>query len=301
MSKLIKITQDVLEQCVKEFNETLKSGKFSDGKVEFTKTLGVVDRKATVIFTELAWQKMQALIRECNKEIGWHGVAKRGEEKDQYIISDILLYPQEVTGATVTTDQEEYQMWLMQQEDEIFNNIRMQGHSHVTMPTTPSTVDLSLYERILDQLDDDMFYIFMIYNKNGSKTIKIYDMRENVLFETTDVTVSVLKEENGVAKILEDMKDLVKTKTYTTTTTHYNGYSGTYGNYDGYGGYSAGSNSKAGHSEKKEEKKEVTSAKTGVATSVGSEKSLRKGRRNKKSAYSYYDDDDYYTKLYGIR
>lgn len=303
MSKMIKLTQDVFEQCMKEFNETMKSGKFSDGKVEFSKTLGVIDRKATVVFTELAWQKMQALIRECDKEIGWHGIAKRGEEKDQYIISDILLYPQEVTGATVTTDQEEYQMWLMQQEDDVFNNIRMQGHSHVTMPTTPSTVDLSLYERILDQLDDDMFYIFMIYNKNGSKTIKIYDMRENVLFETADVSVSVLKEENGVAKLLEDMKDLVKTKTYAASINNYGGYGSTYGSRGGCGGYNTGSNSKSGYSvktEKKEEKKENASTRTGAVISTGSEKSLRKGRRNKKSSYSYYDDD-YYTNLYGIR
>ena len=83
--------------------------------------------------------------------------AERCEEKDTYLISDILVYPQEVTGSTVTTDQNEYEMWLMKQEDDVFNNIRMQGHSHVNMSTSPSSVDLNLYDGILSQLDSDMF------------------------------------------------------------------------------------------------------------------------------------------------
>ena len=105
MSKLIKLPQDILDQYTKEFYETLRSGKFSDGKVNFTKTLGTVERKATVIFTKMAWEKMQLLVKEFDKEVAWHGVAERCEEKDTYLISDILVYPQEVTGSTVTTDQ----------------------------------------------------------------------------------------------------------------------------------------------------------------------------------------------------
>ena len=171
MSKMITLPQEILNQYTQEFYEILRTGKFSDGKINFTKTLGTVDRKATVLFTEMAWQKMQTLIREFDKEVAWHGVAERCEEKDTYLISDILVYPQEVTGSTVTTDQNEYEMWLMKQEDDVFNNIRMQGHSHVNMSTSPSSVDLNLYDGILSQLDSDMFYIFMIYNKRGEKKI----------------------------------------------------------------------------------------------------------------------------------
>lgn len=40
-----------------------------------------------------------------------------------------------------------------------------------------------------------MFYIFMIWNKRGEKTVKIYDLRENILFETADVTVTMPDEE----------------------------------------------------------------------------------------------------------
>lgn len=246
MSKLIKVTQECLDEIRRDFEEALSSGKFSDGKVTFTKTIGALDRKATVYFTELAWLKMQTLVREFDKEVAWHGIAKRCDdpEKDEYIISDILVYPQEVTGATVTTDQQKYQMWLMGHEDDVFNNIRFQGHSHVNMQTSPSAVDTTLYNGILEQLTDDMFYIFMIWNKRKEKTVKIYDMAKNVLFETADVSIEVINDGTGIEKWLADAKEMVVDKPYTYTQP--SSYGGSYGNGYGsgcggnYGGYNGG-------------------------------------------------------------
>ena len=241
MAKLIKITQETIEEIKREFYAALSSAKLSDGEIKFTKSFGTVRRDASVYFTELAWNKMQTLIREFDKEVAWHGVAKRGTdpEKDEYIISDILVYPQEVTGATVTTDQQKYQMWLMQQEDEVFNNIRMQGHSHVNMGVTPSGVDTSLYERILQQLEDDMFYIFLIYNKRGEHFYKVYDLAKNILFETADVTVKVLDNGLGIQSALTAAKEMVKDRVTAQPQTGSQGYSSysPYGGYNGYSGY----------------------------------------------------------------
>lgn len=238
MSKIIKLTPEHLQEIYKDFSLQLQTAKLTDGKISYTKSIGAVDRKAKLFFTELAWEKMQVLIREYNKEVAWHGLAKRSEdkEKDEYTVYDILVYPQEVTSSTVNTDQEKYQTWLYQQEDDVFNNIRFQGHSHVNMSTNPSGVDLTHQAEILSQLDDDMFYIFVIWNKSGSKNIKIYDLAKNVLFETADVTVEILKEENGVLKFLDEAKEMVKDRVYKSQ--HYSGW------YDDtdypYGGYSSG-------------------------------------------------------------
>ena len=151
MAKIIKMTPEIIDEVRRDFENAISSMKLSDGKISFTKSFTSIQRKATVYFTEIAWLKMQSLIREFDKEVAWHGLAFRGEdpEKDEYTITDILVYPQEVTGATVTSDQTKYQEWLMSHDDDVFNNIRMQGHSHVNMATNPSSVDLSLYERIL--------------------------------------------------------------------------------------------------------------------------------------------------------
>ena len=296
MSKMIKLTPEYIEQCKNEFAAALSNGKFSDGKVTFSKTLGTLDRKAVIYFTELAWLKMTALVAEFDKEVAWHGIACRGsDESDDYFITDIMVYPQEVTGTTVTTDQEKYQTWLFEHDDDVFNNIRFQGHSHVNMTVSPSAVDNSLYERLLDQLDDDMFYIFMIINKKKDKHIKIYDMRKNVLFETTDISVKILKGDLNLEAFLACAKDMVKTKTYQPTT--YGGYQRGNSGYNGYGsGYGSGYNggygqsqhqyggggysAPSGYAKKEESSLGKTKALAGAKKS-DKKKSKRKGRRVK--------------------
>lgn len=240
MSKIIKLTPEYIEECKKEFEEALTSAKVADGKVSFSKILSAEDRKATVYFTEMAWTKMQSLIREFDKEVAWHGVAYRGDdpEIDDYYITDILVYPQEVSGASVEMDVSKYADWLTENfEDERFNNIRMQGHSHVNMGVTPSGVDLTHQEAILDQLTDSMFYIFMIWNKSKANNIKIYDMEKNVLFEDKDITYEVLSDGYGIENFIKDAKSMVKERAYQTTGYTYNsgyGYGGGYsGNYGG--------------------------------------------------------------------
>lgn len=297
MSKIIKMTAQNLDELRKDFEEALKGVKLSDGKINFTKTFGNIQRKATLYFTELAYLKMLTLVREFDKEVAWHGIAKRHDtEEDAYIISDILVYPQEVTGATVNTDQEKYQMWLMSHEDDVFDNIRMQGHSHVNMGTTPSTVDTSLYERLLDQLDDTMFYIFLIWNKRNEKTIKIYDLAKNVLFETADVTVSLMEDGTGMEKFLSTAKEMVQDKKYTPTTP------ATYGKPYGYGGYYGTYGSQQSTYGGTQKKEEASKTQTQVAnSSVSSGKSKRKKKKQKGSTqstkpgnWSWQDDyDDY--------
>ena len=221
MSKYIQVTDDAIEEIKKDFDEALRSAKLANGKFTFTRDVGNVDRRAVLFFSEKAWIKQQALINEFDDEVAWHGIAYRGDTEDTdamedtYIIEDIMVYPQEVTGATVTTDQEKYQNWLYEQEDDVFNNIRMQGHSHVNMGVSPSGVDESLYERILDQLEGDMFYIFMIWNKKGDKTIKIYDFGKNILFETKDVDVEIM--DVFLEDFLEESRDQVTKKAYAHT------------------------------------------------------------------------------------
>ena len=237
MAKLIKIGPECLEEVRKEFEESLKNLKLSDGKISFTKTLGTIQSRADLNFTDIAWQKMQALVREFDKEVAWHGIAFRDEDPDKnaYTITDIIVYPQEVTGATVTTDQTKYQTWLMDHDDDVFNNIRMQGHSHVNMSVSPSGVDTSLYERILNQLDDTMFYIFLIWNKRGEKTVKIYDLAKNILFETSDVDVHILGNGFDMNAFLTDAREKVQTKPVTVTQGNYGGGWGGWGGYAGSG------------------------------------------------------------------
>lgn len=231
MSKAIRMTDEHRRQILAEFAVALQGTKLADGKISFVKTLTIEKQRATVYFTASAWTKMVMLIKEFDKEVAWHGVAYRSEDesKNEYYITDILVYPQEVTGATVNTDQERYQTWLYQHDDEVFNNIRMQGHSHVNMGVSPSSVDTTHQEQILDQLEDDMFYIFMIWNKSFNHFFKVYDMKKNILFESNDVDVKIADGGIGLTEFIQNAKDMVKNKGYTPGS--YSGYGNTYSGY----------------------------------------------------------------------
>ena len=159
MSKPIKLTPELKQQAVAEFAKTLAEMKMSDGKVSYSKNFTYKnEEKAKILFTPTAYAKMVSLLMAFDSEIAWHGVGERMDEKT-FVISDILVYPQTVTGTTVDMDTEKYALWLMENdEDDRFNHIIMQGHSHVKMQTSPSSVDKTHQEEILEQLTDDMYY-----------------------------------------------------------------------------------------------------------------------------------------------
>ena len=234
MSRVLRLTPEAIERVCKKFEDSLKSVENFDEKYTYTENFKTGE-KTTVWFTPDAWTKMVALIHDYDSEVGWHGIASRTESGD-YIISDILVYPQEVSGATVNTDQEEYEMWMMKQEDDVYNNIRMHGHSHVRMSPGPSGVDDTHREKIVEQLEGDMFYIFMIWNKEFKYTAKIYDMKRNVLFDTEDISVQMVNTVVGLDTFLKNAKAMVKPKKVSGA---YNGYNGAYGGYGGNynGGY----------------------------------------------------------------
>lgn len=226
MSKPIMLTDELLAKIQEEFISNVKNMKMFDGKLNYTKNFKWdSDERASVTFSAAAFAKMTMLVQNFDSEVAWHGVAYRDEgNPTNFYITDILVYPQIVTGSTVNTDQEGYTAWLYGLEDEVFNNVRMQGHSHVNFGVTPSPVDTEHQGKILEQIDKDMFYIFMIWNKKFDKFIKIYDMANNTLYETGDVDVFIGNEGIDLDAFLKDAKDQVKKKTYTTTTNQYKGY-----------------------------------------------------------------------------
>lgn len=216
MSRPLNITDEIANELCEDFKNLIHDTKYiENGKISFTKTF-VFKEKATLYFTELAYLKMKMLVESSSKEVAWHGLVKRHQqEANAFVVYDILIYPQKVTGVTVETDQEEYQNWLMGHDDDTFNNIRLQGHSHVYMNTTPSSVDRDLYEGIVSQLTGDMFYIFIILNKKGEKFIQIYDFMSNLVFDTEDVFMEVIDDNTGVKRFIEDAKGMIKAESNT--------------------------------------------------------------------------------------
>lgn len=228
MSKIIRMTPEMIAESKRKFEARLQNMNLANGTLTYTETFQPTGQKAVVWFTPDAYTKMIALIQDSDKEVAWHGIAHRLETPGHYVISDILVYPQEVTGATVNTDQEEYERWMMDLEDDVFNNLRMQGHSHVYMDTFASATDLEHQGKIIKQLEGDMFYIFMIWNKRFKFTAKIYDLKINTLFEPGDISVQMVGTSQGLLDFLNEARSMVKTKTYGTQGNYQGGCQGNY-------------------------------------------------------------------------
>jgi len=192
-----------------EFAELLADMKMSDGKISYSKAFKYEKATAILWLTPEAYSKTVMLVTGFSDEVAWHGTVARSG-KSEFIIEDIFVYPQEVTGSTVNTDQEAYTEWLYEFDDATFNAIRMQGHSHVNMGVSPSGVDNGHREQILDQLDANMFYIFMIWNKRLETHTLIYDMENNILYEDDDITVKIAGDESLEAFLADAEKKVQK-------------------------------------------------------------------------------------------
>ncbi len=196
--KPISFNEEVQRKVLADFQKFLATARLGKNKIDYSYTIeDIVDKtikKPELYFTADAYLKMITLVDSTTDEIGWHGVVER--DGHRFKVTDILVYPQIVTGSNIRTDQEAYNTWLMAQPDEIFNNIRYQGHSHVNFSVTPSDFgpgsDIHLYENILQTLRKTDYYIFMIINKRREVFVMIYDMSQNIVFEKEDITIYVM-------------------------------------------------------------------------------------------------------------
>jgi len=210
MSKPIRITEEIKTKTQAEFAALLNDLKMSDGEIRYTKAFEYKGAGAVLWLTPTAYSKTVALVTKFSDEVAWHGLAVR-QAQNEFVIEDIVVYPQEVTGSTVNTDQERYTEWLYEFDDEVFGKIRMQGHSHVNMGVTPSGVDSGHREKILGQLDDDMFYIFMVWNKTLKTHTLIYDMANNILYDDSDIAIKIIGDDSLDA-FLADAEEKVQKK-----------------------------------------------------------------------------------------
>lgn len=223
MSKPIKLTEKVIEGMTKEFAEALRKSKLSDGKVTYSKQFAYEDGdNATLIFSTKAYAKMTMLVQSFDCEIAWHASCHRDpESKTVFYVDDIIVYPQEVTGTTVTMDEEKYGAWLQKgfmDGDERFDHIHFQGHSHVNMGVSPSTTDIAHQEEILAQLPGNGYYIFVIANKKFEYTVRIFDLANNVMYETKEINLLIGEDSVDLAAFVAEAKELAPKRVYQANT-----------------------------------------------------------------------------------
>ena len=117
--------------------------------------------------TPKALGKIKWLVQEHDHEVAWHCTLEPVD--GAWTITDVYVYPQKCKAVTVRSDVD-YDTWYFDLPDEVFNSLRVQGHSHVNMGVSPSSTDLNDQKELRKLYDGD--YVFLIVNKRGDIYVK---------------------------------------------------------------------------------------------------------------------------------
>ena len=272
MAKPIYMTNDDVENIVEKVCTELRSnfsGLKCYGSIDIKRsfTFKSDDRIAMLYFTPIAWIKMTALVSRFETEVQWHGLVRRISE-NEFEVTDIIVPPHEVSGATVTSEYKPYIEWMDGLDDDTFNAVRFHGHSHVNMAVSPSAVDTKYRLDLVTQLpkptgNDDVFYIFLIINKKHDWSAEIYDLTNNALYGTDEIYMECYLDDSDIDSFIAEAKKVAVARTT-------------------YGGSSYDSK--------------------GIAPATQQSTGKGKGKKNEKSGGNYFGYDsleEYYAAVYG--
>lgn len=146
------------------------------------------DEYLYIYYTTEACMKIINLVKAHNKEIGWNMTVK--PYLDGYLVEDVFVYPQKVTGGSITVNVPKWAIWKANLPEEVEANLYGQGHSHVSMPTEPSGVDINQQkEEVLTK--GKGFYFFEIVNKQGYANRFFYDIDNKIYYDNSKIITMV--------------------------------------------------------------------------------------------------------------
>ena len=220
--KPIFITEAEKQKLLDEFQQKLAKMRMFDGKLSMEQSYEYKEKlpKAVLWYTPKAWIKMISLVDSFTGEVGWHGSIERVKgSTNEYVVKDIFVYPQTVTGAHVDTDEEEYHDFIMeviqQHESDPDFCLNFHGHSHVNMAVSPSGTDISDQKTKMEDQKTG-FYVFTIQNKQRDSKTWIYDYDNNIAYMPEDVEIDITLDES-IEAFIQEAHDIViplKTTTY---------------------------------------------------------------------------------------
>lgn len=228
--KHIFLNEEDKKSLLEDISRQLDNTGMFEGNLAINKVMPTIKGDgAYILYTPEAYAKMIRLMFAFDSEVAWHCLVRRTDEPGEFLIYDILVYDQVVTGVTVNTDDKGYYDFLVSLTDEEAEFMHGQCHSHVNMSTSPSSTDKNHQNEIVQAMGRKGFYVFQIWNKKLEHTSMIYDFDNNIYYEDKDIGVEVLDEMWGTVEsfISEAMKHVKKRETVSKPTTPK--YSGTYG------------------------------------------------------------------------
>ena len=218
--------------------------------IEFVESI----KKPIVRISTHALVKMKQYVDQSSEEIGWIGIVDSITHEGiiHYLITDVMLVPQDVSSATTDLCEKglsELGTTLLQEgKMELFNKVRMWGHSHVNMAVFASGTDDKTFEDFYANSD---FFIRVICNKKGDMSVDFMDCINGIKYLNLDWYELKTKEHRELQDLIEEFNERfeayrktvaesvkeeiaknIKKKTYTsyvgTALNKFNGYTNEY-------------------------------------------------------------------------
>ena len=149
--------------------------------------------------TQKAYEKMMALVDNCEYEIAWFATVDVSEDGKLLTVEDTIFVPeQKVTGVTVGIKEESMsnlfkylrETYGVDKAIEINNKMRLWGHSHVNMGVSPSGTDTNqMKEFTLDYVEGNPYFIMIILNKHKAIHVTLLDMRAKMKYVNAPYTL----------------------------------------------------------------------------------------------------------------
>ena len=186
----------------------------------FSKKIEITNPPRITISPE-AYEKMSYYVRLSFDEISWMGTCF--EEADgSYYVGDVFLPTQEVNATTteingsgmaalITTLLTEYE-----NGEELVNNLRMWGHSHVNMGTAPSGQDDQQMKDFITV--DTPYFLRIICNKKGRMECSLFHYNKGFVMHDVPWSIAYPIIDDLEAIIKEEIKEKVSKLTYAYST-----------------------------------------------------------------------------------
>lgn len=187
-------------------SETTKIEIFDESAVPF------------VYISPLAITKMAKIVDHCKDEVGWLGSATKLSDAI-FFIDDVFMFEQEVNATTCEITPEGLakfgtEILSMENGSNIYNSIRVWGHSHVNMGVTPSGQD---DDQVKEFAGENDWFIRIIANKKGKIKIDVFDYERNLAYISVDWEVFLGDFTEELDKLEKEIDEKVTKKSYYTT------------------------------------------------------------------------------------
>lgn len=151
----------------------------------------VINEYPKLIYTTKAYRTLLAMMSTTHaktKEFMFLGFVEQSGK--DYIVEDFFLVPQHMCSGAYCETSDRYDTWINEAVPlDKRRLIRLHGHSHVNMGTSPSGTDDNQIKELCINVSN--YFIQLIINHNMANTVNIWDKANNLIYNNIDQYIKI--------------------------------------------------------------------------------------------------------------